>query len=493
MDKTHESVESKQGQKHHNDQQSDGLHLLYDFVTSPLLAHRKPDNQSSELKLDAKDLYNTCVKQGDNSLLGMLGLHTRSKEEQEKQEAGCYKSVLEQHQKAVGEYWNQVELDKSFGRLIYQFPPEFNGPPKPAHAEDKVLKTPSAKLPSANDMLDNAKELNRLAERKPDAPDFKPLQLSEGEFKQGYAREALNVGKKLGLTAEETEKVVMNVYAFECGGRGTYDLLSGVDKRLTQPDKPGHSEIQEARRSAHPISSAIGYNQIIMSTNLAIHDKEAAPVAERLRELAKDSPRGAELEGKAKLYENLQNNLHKELLLFAAEHPGRRHKYLDHDGNPRYKLYQDFAASHKPTASGLTGRQFSSALHALNLDGDLGPVIQARQLQHTMQHMLSPEVRANLTKLKGEKAGEYFGAAVEMANLAGETNGAAMLKPGRSHLPTVNFFDRKGYEANPIVQKRNAGQLLEAVYRVMHGANASRQLYGNAQFEESFRAEQMQK
>jgi hypothetical protein len=59
----------------------------------------------------------------------------------------------------------------------------------------------------------------------------------------------------------------------------------------------------------------------------------------------------------------------------------------------------------------------------------------------------------------------------------------------KTDLPTVNFFDRQGYEANPIVQRRKAGELLDAIFLTMHGQNADKSIWGNAQFEKAFDAQ----
>ncbi|HMY04157.1 MAG TPA: hypothetical protein PKA48_12405 [Candidatus Obscuribacter sp.] len=518
------------------------------------------------LSFATEDLYSSCHKP-------------------EASRAECYKYFLENYQKELAGYWSTVESQKKYGRPVLEFPPFYDGPAKPSGME-AVKPSSSAKLPSVDDMLMQSKALNRLVAADESQPDFTVKEITEEEFKRNYARETLRVGASLGLTRAETEKIVLNIYAFEGGGKATHDMLSGVPMELTKPEAEGHRELADKRRQMHPLSSAIGYNQIIMSTNLTFADGEGKVVADRLRELAKDSPRKEELEAKATLYENLQKTLHRELMEMVKAHPESKDKYLDKEGAPRYQLYVDFAKSTKPTGLGISGRQFSTALHALNLDGDIGPIVQSRQFAQVVGHTLKEETRFKLElkaqaineradrfdflpdkqkeraieevfaratrgqdkhdalkeKIKalpvgmsdalskenlgeedwrflntkilsqrrhGEKTplsnasqnlvdklqavtygrtrgNEYFGAAVELANLAGPRQADAMLEAKNAHLPTVNFFDRKGYEANPVVQRRTAEELLNAIYRIMHGPNASAELWGNAQFTRAF-------
>lgn len=494
----------------------------------------------------------------------------------------CYKQAQQHHEKELDDYWAKVEKAKAEGRGVKQFPPGYDGPEKPA-AYEPVKALTVNKLPSVNEMVDQSRALNRYAAGDNTKPDFKLREVSEAEFKKAYARETLKVGESLGLAPDAVKKVVMDIYAFECGGKATHDMLSGVPMGLTRPDLDGSSANYDQRRALHPKSSAVGYNQIIMSTNLTFADNEAPAVANRLREIAKGSPRQAEIEQKAKLYEDLQVTLHRELGTMANQNKSSQNKYLDNDGNFKYNLYADFARSRSTTSLGVTGRQLSTALHALNLDGDVGPVIQSRQLAQVVGHTLSesnrqkieqkamqfnrqaelydgldaktkdkavtevfnrahiaePAVRdalrakvenmpagmsdsLSLNNLSGDErsamstkvlalrgqplspaaaslvdklhvvgyggrvANEYLGAAVELGNLAGSKQADSMLDPAKADLPTVNFFDRKGYEANGIVQRKTAGKLLDAIFKVMHGANSSATNWGNQQFEEAY-------
>ncbi|MBS0241651.1 MAG: hypothetical protein JSS20_05695, partial [Proteobacteria bacterium] len=90
-------------------------------------------------------------------------------------------------------------------------------------------------------------------------------------------------------------------------------------------------------------------------------------------------------------------------------------------------------------------------IHALNLDADIGPWIQAIKLRG-IRDMADKAGRPNLT-----------GAEIELMNLAGPQTGLDMMAmPGRT-MPTANFFTRKSYNRNPIVKDRTAAELLAAL------------------------------
>ena len=77
--------------------------------------------------------------------------------------------------------------------------------------------------------------------------DFIPEQASDAEFKRAYA----NAARAAGLTREQ----VVGVYAFETGGKGSYDTQAGLE-----PPRPG----------AHAISPAIGYNQLLSTNTVSL-------------------------------------------------------------------------------------------------------------------------------------------------------------------------------------------------------------------------------
>ena len=394
------------------------------------------------------------------------------------------------------------------------------------------------------------------------------------------------VGAKYGLNKSDTQNIVQNIYAFEDGGRGTDDLLSGVPLGLTTPDAAGSNSNEAKRREIHPLSTAMGYNQLLMATSLHFIDGSRA-INDRLSELAKSEPaRAAVIADKSRVLNDVQKVVHQDLLEFAKSDPG---KYLDAAGKPNYTLYTDFARSTVKSSSGFTGRQVASALQALNLDRDIGPVLQAQQLNEIIEQGLEPDFKTALQRkssddlaaaqsfdtlpeatkvaaigelldrvdspdshsarealeralieyskndktpltvaalgqqaydllnnkivgfkkygdttgplssgaralvdklgfaqMNGPSEEGYLPAAVELANLAGATNADDMLKHENSTYPTVNFFDRGGYQANGIANGRTADELVKAIYRNMHGKNGARDNYGIAEMIKAF-------
>lgn len=82
------------------------------------------------------------------------------------------------------------------------------------------------------------------------------------------------------------------------------------------------------------------------------------------------------------------------------------------------------------------------ALHALNLDIDIGPLLQTRKLLDSVMFAKARGIDRPLTA-----------AELEMMNLTGDGNGFDMVSMPlemRSQVPTSNFFQRRGYERNPI-------------------------------------------
>ncbi|HEY9676921.1 MAG TPA: hypothetical protein V6C76_02880 [Drouetiella sp.] len=317
-----------------------------------------------------------------------------AKRSPEDQALDDYKRAQDKFKQQLNDYWAGVDISKVQDKPVREFPPVYDGPKNPdphkTPAEPRTLST-------VNDMLAQSKNLNRMATGDKTQPDFKVREASEAEFKQSYAREAINVGKSLNIAPQDMKNVVMGIYAFEGAGKATYDTLSGVPLSLTK-DEPGN---QEKRRNIHPISTAIGYNQIIMYTNLTFVDRESKEVAARLREVGKDSQRPKEFEAKAKLYEEMHDVLHNELMQMANKDAASKAKYLV-DGQPKELLYQDFAKSKDPTAlvakdgHHVTKQELSRALQALNLDGDIGPIVQSRQLRRLVEHFSSAPMQAAL-------------------------------------------------------------------------------------------------
>jgi hypothetical protein len=91
------------------------------------------------------------------------------------------------------------------------------------------------------------------------------------------------------------------------------------------------------------------------------------------------------------------------------------------------------------------------AIHALNLDADIGPWLQIVKLKGLLT-MAAESGRAVLS-----------GAELELMNLAGPRTGLDMMDPVGRTVPTANFFSQGGYYRNSIVREKTSAQLLAAL------------------------------
>lgn len=551
---------------------------------------------ASESKNNEGNLGPSPLKKNDSAL-----------REAEQEKLHKYEKAREEYDKQLDDYWNSVEKAKVERRQVNDFPPNYTGPAKPAGMDSSKEKKSASSLPTVNDMLERSKQLQRIATGDNNQPDFKVNETNEATFKQRYAQEATIVGSKYNLNKSETQEIVQSIYAFEGAGKITHDTLSGLPMKYTAPDAPGSSDNLDERRNFHPISTAIGYNQILMATNMRLLDTKNNTVVDRLNQLSIEDPnRAGEIQEKAKMIASLPGKIRPELLSMANK-DGK--KYKNADGSFRESVYADFARSKEPTSiMGLTGREITTALQALNLDRDIGPIIQAQQLGDILEtanpggkfptkvqagpfqkelagmerslfadasvfDQLSSEEKEksvndlmnrvptptgeqekielavakeslskrildlkagkddSLTKEKlgtneislldnkllslrkfGEQSGPlstgeralldklfYYRysmptssqlrpAAIELANLSGIDQSRRMLDPVNKDSPTVNFFDRKGYGANPVTHRRTADELYKAIFRSMHGPNRDSGNYGMAEFTAAFQA-----
>jgi hypothetical protein len=100
------------------------------------------------------------------------------------------------------------------------------------------------------------------------------------------------------------------------------------------------------------------------------------------------------------------------------------------------------------------------AIHALNLDIDIGPLLQTQKLMNSIEFARRSGYSASLTA-----------AELEMMNLTGDGSGFDMVtmpQAMRSRVPTSNFFTQSGYEHNPVARKNNTvAALLSATDSVM--------------------------
>jgi hypothetical protein len=287
------------------------------------------------------------------------------------------------------------------------FPPVYDGPELSAGLakqwaafqakQDEKKTPPKPPLPSLADFLAFSKTHYAFA----------PERIPEREFKLRYAREALD----LGLTKDQ----VVRIYALETSGLGTADMISGI---------------HPIKKTGSPISTAIGYAQLLAANTTDELVQHGASFVERLRRMASD--RALEPIRKAALQAKIEAL--KAMLAAARSVP---HKWDSHVAFAR-------------TARGL-------GIHAINLDGDIGPWLQA--------------IKLGGLKQMAEKAGvaTLNGAEIELMNLAGPGTGLEMMRGAARDAPTPNFFERNAYARNTIVRDKTSAELLAALDKRMDG------------------------
>jgi hypothetical protein len=214
---------------------------------------------------------------------------------------------------------------------------------------------------------------------------------SEVEFKRAYARMA----SAAGLTREQA----VRVYSFETGGNGNYDMQSGL-------------------RGGRAISTAIGYNQLLTTNSVEL-------IAEQGHEFVRDlTQRAAQLSGSHRQAMDRKIAVLKRMVALARSVP-------------------DEWAQHEKLADTPQGW----AIHAMVLDIDVGPLLQTHKLLTSVIFARAKGYARPLTA-----------AELEMMNLTGDGTGLDMVtmpQALREQVPTANFFQRSGYERNPVAIRHN--------------------------------------
>ena len=236
---------------------------------------------------------------------------------------------------------------------------------------------------------------------------------SELDFKRAYARFAAAAG----LTREQA----VRVYAFETGGNGNHDMQAGLGSW-----RPG----------AHAISTAIGYNQLL-TTNSVELIAERGPLFVKVL-----SDRAAQLSGPARQAMDTKIAVLKQMVAIARSVPDEWSEHEKIGDTPQ-----------------------GWALHAMVLDIDVGPMLQTHKL---LTSVLFARTKGYSRPLSA--------AELEMMNLTGDSTGLDMvtMPPDmREQVPSANFFQRSGYERNPVASHNNTVARLLAVTDARMDANSA--------------------
>lgn len=321
------------------------------------------------------------------------------------------------HSFKLDKYWRRVSDRRAVRRrkkakkmaltkadYVASYPPSYNGPQLSKQLASKWYrfrtkdqpKTKTKRKPMADvsDFLANAKKYYG----------FVPERISETEFKRRYAREAL----RLGLTADQ----VVNVYALETSGLGTADMQAGI---------------HPIRKTGRPISSALGYAQLLAANTINELVKHGPRFISRLEQMERQANSDARKR-------RLRSKIASLRKMYRAA------KSIPH------KWARQVSFSRTPRGNGM---------HALNIDGDIGPWLQVIKL-HGVKEIGR---RAGRTRLSSTE--------IELMNLAGPGTGLEMMQPVGLKMPTTNFFSRRGYYRNTIVRGKTSEQLLQALGKRM--------------------------
>src|SRR6516225_7117462 len=308
-----------------------------------------------------------------------------------------YNRAWQSYTAASSVYWNQISEKRqlrnakrargkpiSMSDYVLAQPPVYTGPPKPQHPFKPEVPPPRIYVPVVADFVTAARQEFKFIPRFPQ---------SETEFKRGYAKVALAAG----LTREQ----IVRIYGFEATGNGAYDIEAGL----------------EYNKHGRAITTALGYNQLLATNSVEI-------LAENGNEFVR------QFDTKSGIFADQQQSLDgkieilRRMVAFARSVP---------DAWGQHEILAN-------TPKGL-------GVHALNLDLDVGPILQTQKLLDSIVFARRKGFSRALTA-----------AELEMMNLTGDGNGFDMVTmplAWREQVPTANFFRPSGYADNPVAQRNN--------------------------------------
>jgi len=302
-------------------------------------------------------------------------------------EADAYWSLITQKRRErAAKRASQEPL--SLDDYVLTQPPVYAGPPKPVDpSQTPEEKPPSSRpyVPVVTDFLAAAREEFKFVPRQPQ---------SENEFKRAYGQVAVMAG----LNKEQ----IVRIYSFEAGGNGAYDVQAGL----------------EYDKSARAITTALGYNQLLATNSVEVVAESGHHFMKALqaRAAALPWPEKAAIESKIAVL--------RKMIGIARSVPDAWNEH-----------------------QALAGTSKGLAIHALNLDLDIGPYLQTQKLMDSVVFARRKGFPETLTA-----------AELEMMNLTGDGNGFDMITmphEWRARVPTANFFQRGGYRDNPVAQRNN--------------------------------------
>jgi hypothetical protein len=316
-----------------------------------------------------------------------------------------YEKARSAYEKRAAPYWRQITEKRTLRRrkrakglkitlddYVLKQPTLYQGPPKPVDPQAK----PGAGrgVPVVADFLESARKHFGFVPQRP---------AREIDFKRAYAKAASAAGL--------AKRTCVKIYGFEATGNGNHDIQAGLE--YGRPDEQA-------------ISTALGYNQLLTANSIGLLAEHGDDFLAALRAKAAAASGALRAELQRKI------DILAKMIRFTRS--------VKRDWYVHVRLGE--------TEKGL-------GVHALNLDVDIGPLLQVQKLVNSVRFAR-----------RSGFAGELPAAELEMMNLTGDGNGIDMvLMPlaMREKVPTANFFQQGGYERNPVAIRNNTvAQLIAA-------------------------------
>jgi hypothetical protein len=333
-----------------------------------------------------------------------------------------YQAAREAYEAEASAYWSAI-AEKRRGRnakrrehqvvtlddYVLTQPPVYAGPRRPANP----LGEPEAETAPSRPrkIIPVVADLLKAAS---DYYQWTPQRpATEADFKRAYARFAMSAG----LTREQA----VRVYAFETGGNGSHDMQAGLSSW-----RPG----------ARAISTAIGYNQLLTANSVELIAEQGPLFVKVLTQ------RAAALSGPARQAMETKIAVLKQMVALARSVPDEWGEHEKIGDTPQ-----------------------GWALHAMVLDVDVGPMLQTHKLLTSVRFARTKGYDRPLTA-----------AELEMMNLTGDGTGLDMVtmpQVMRDQVPSANFFQRSGYERNPVASRNNTVAKLLAVTETRMDSNSN--------------------
>jgi hypothetical protein len=313
-----------------------------------------------------------------------VGEYIRARQKFDEASSQYWKLIIEKRRARIAKRRNnQTVLIDDY---VLTQPPVYTGPPKPANLPRVPEQAPPVYVPVIADFIKSAAQYFNFVPERPQ---------HEIDYKREYAR----VASSVGLTKEQ----VVRIYGFESGGNGTYDVQAGLEYSTPR---------------AQAINTALGYNQLLNTNSVELMAEDGEQFVQALERKARG------LTGVPKRMLESKIKVVLAMIRFCRTVPD---VWNEHD-----KLAN--------TPQGL-------GVHAMILDVDVGPLLQAQKLVNSVTFARNRGYHGVLTA-----------AELEMMNLTGDGNGLEMVMMSqamRNQVPTANFFQQSAYGRNPVAIRNN--------------------------------------